>query len=106
MVQPRHKLYQNRYERFDNYVKRLTLILSADKPQTAFKLMTFKLFPSPYLFLVATKRQGGHFGGQFKNFLSKTITENGVYFPAERKVFVPDHQHGRHELRCKTVIFI
>ena len=41
-----------------------------------------------------------------KFFLSKTIIENGVYFPAERKAFVPDHQHGRHELRCKTVIFI
>ena len=39
-------------------------------------------------------------------FVSKTIIENGVYFPAERKAFVPDHQHGRHELRCKTVIFI
>ena len=41
-----------------------------------------------------------------KFFFSKTIIENGVYFPAERKAFVPDHQHGRHELRCKTVIFI
>ena len=41
-----------------------------------------------------------------KLFVSKTIIENGVYFPAERKAFVPDHQHGRHELRCKTVIFI
>ena len=41
-----------------------------------------------------------------KIFVSKTIIENGVYFPAERKAFVPDHQHGRHELRCKTVIFI
>jgi len=41
-----------------------------------------------------------------KIFVSRTTIENGVYFPAERTAFVPDHQHGRHELRCKSVIFI
>ena len=56
-------------------------------------------------FLVCNQVTGGPCWGSIqKNFFSKNVHENGVYFPEERNAFVHDYQHGRHDVTCKPAI--
>ena len=39
-----------------------------------------------------------------KEFVSKNLHENRVWFPEERNAFVLDHLHGRRDVTCKPAI--
>ena len=39
-----------------------------------------------------------------KEIFGQNLHQNRVHFPAERKAFVFDHQHGRRDVTCKPAI--
>lgn len=40
---------------------------------------------------------------EIKNYF-KELHQNGVKFPGDRNVFVPEHQQGCHDVTCKLAI--
>jgi len=44
-----------------------------------------------------------HVGGQNDKPV-KNLYENGIKFPEESSVFVPDLQHGRRDVKCKAAM--